>query len=313
MKNVRFSIIGLGNIAHGLELERSAYPQTHLNAFASIDCVTFNACCDQDSAILSRVEKKFNFLNSCHGIHSLGDITNDLVVLSTPAKTHLNLVEAIVNKGCRLLIVEKPLLTSSEQIDRFENILNTSSIPIIINYPRYWDSQLKNIRSILNSNLKSLRSIRFMHSSTFENYGGHFWHFLRSVFDIDDFWLISKSIIIVVINEIKISIDIQNVSLRKTTSLFEIDFIFENEIFSLTQGGRLWLKRILVDSDIHSGFSYFSTAEQMFYGYDDAMLNMANYAVDECWKPDHVWSLMSQQVMVEKEFVQLLSDSTGFN
>jgi hypothetical protein len=304
---VQFSIVGLGNIAHGLEVEGSVFPQTHLNAFASFDCVTFNTCCDSNPKVLGEIEKKFNFLNSCDGIDSLGDVSNDLVVISVPNESHLSLVEAIVDKGCRFLIVEKPLLTSCEQIHRMENIITTASFPIIINYTRYWDSQLHNIRSLLNEDLRSLRSIRFSHSSTFENYGGHFWHFLRSVFDIEDFWLASATQIIVVINKAKFQIDIQNVGVRETTSFFEIDFVYEHEILSLTQGGRLWTKRCLIESNIHSGYSYFSSAEKMFYGYDDSMLGMAKYAIDECCNPINVRDLMSQQIKVEKEFVKLLS------
>jgi len=145
-------IIGAGNIgafydhpdskdvlshAHGINL----HPEFELCGF--IDC---------DEEILKRAASIWK----TSGYRSLDEYTQchqvDVVIIAVPDELHYEYLFKVLNFSPKLVILEKPIVTSLEDAKALELLNANITVQIIVNYSRRFESKYNNIYQLIQSN-----------------------------------------------------------------------------------------------------------------------------------------------------------------
>lgn len=141
MKPLRLALIGSGGIA-----------ERHLDAADEHpDAVRFVAACDPDPEAIARVRDRIPGIRTCADVGQLvGTGGFDAAVVATPHFLHFEQAAAVARAGCGVL-VEKPLVTTTEQMRRLRDIAEASGATVLAGQTRRFAPDIVRARDFIRS------------------------------------------------------------------------------------------------------------------------------------------------------------------
>lgn len=292
-------IVGCGNIAGRFDMLNSSntYAQTHAGAYSKNKAFTILACVEPDQNCRDEFMKYWKvdigFATLSEAINS--DVEFDVVSICSPTEQHEDNILSAIKLKPRLIFCEKPIapdLCSSKTVALACEVAN---IPLAVNYSRRWDPVIADFSKKLNkAEYGKLRSVVGIYNKGILNNGSHL---------IDLLQLLLGELIIASIGQLthdyleedpsisaslvtKTGIPIHLVTGNAMDySLFEIQFIFENSMVTMLDGGARWHIRKCVDSEIYAGYHALNVGESTVGGYamamENAIENIHDYIADD--------------------------------
>jgi len=177
----RALVIGCGKIGAGYDLHDDRIA-THAKAFhLSKDCSLTVADVDSDRA---------REIATAYGVPFLIDLSDialrqfDIVSLCVPTHLHYEFLSRTVRLGVPLVICEKPVVASLEEIQMLKNLVKPET-KILVNYMRRFLPAFSLLKNRLESLRKvgPVRQIVVRYQRGFLNNGSHGWDLLRFLLD----------------------------------------------------------------------------------------------------------------------------------
>ncbi len=179
-------IIGLGQIGMGydLTLDPSAFVFSHARAFSSHQAFELSGAVDPSESRKLSFElhyKKPGFLNLSEVLHK---IKPEVVVIATPTKTHLAVLEKVLSQyRPEAILCEKPLAYRPLEAIKMVEACDKAGVELFVNYMRRADSGSLEVKKRIES-CKILSPIKgaAWYSKGFLHNGSH-------LFNLLEFWL----------------------------------------------------------------------------------------------------------------------------
>ncbi len=138
MKSIyRVAIIGAGRIGSSSDSPDSSEFLTHAHAIADDPRTELVALVDADTSRAEAEAKKW-------GTKAFTDIDTiwagvmpDIVIIATPDETHADMLEKVLAKAPKLIVLEKPAVVNDAEAARLRTL--HTEIPIIVNFRRRFD------------------------------------------------------------------------------------------------------------------------------------------------------------------------------
>ena len=110
MNNFNSLIVGMGNIGYKYDIGlNSSYKMTHLSSQKSIGKINKIYCLDNKNFKLQRSNKISKLVGKIEIIKKLKNSNIDLVTISTPTKTHFEIVNKVLfYLSPKVILLEKP-------------------------------------------------------------------------------------------------------------------------------------------------------------------------------------------------------------
>jgi len=178
-------LIGLGNIGMGYDYDipNSESIFTHANAFSLHSNFELVGGCDPDINKRKRFEKRYS--QTFSSVSQLIQAENpEIFVVSSPTKTHDQVIKEIIEIGQpKLILCEKPLTSSYKKSKLINNLCKASKVPIILNFPRRAEIGIKKIKQmILSEKLIPPFKVNVFYSKGLMHNGIHFVDLLSYFF-----------------------------------------------------------------------------------------------------------------------------------
>jgi len=178
-------LIGLGNIGMGYDYDipNSESIFTHANAFSLHSNFELVGGCDPDINKRKRFEKRYS--QTFSSVSQLIQAENpEIFVVSSPTKTHDQVIKEIIEIGQpKLILCEKPLTSSYKKSKLINNLCKASKVPIILNFPRRAEIGIKKIKQmILSEKLIPPFKVNVFYSKGFLNSSSHYLYELIKKF-----------------------------------------------------------------------------------------------------------------------------------
>ena len=176
-KKVKVIIIGLGNIAYKYDINLpNDYILSHLRAFEQHLKFKVIGVVDKSKKAIKFFSDNFNHKTFFSVKDALKILKPDLVVVSSPPNTHLQVVEEIFNfYNPKYLVCEKPLADSYENSKKIIEICKKNNCFLFINFQRN-SSVTSNLikHKISNNYYKPPYKLVMWYSKGLENTASHF-------------------------------------------------------------------------------------------------------------------------------------------
>ncbi len=180
---IKALLIGCGNIGAGYDLNSPVKVWTHAKAFSlnkNIELYIF----DQDTNKAREIAGiyKANHLESL-SLETFHEF--DIISITTPTSTHFLYLEKALSQNVPVIICEKPVVNSLEQVNELAELYKNSNSKVLVNYirrfqPAYYDAREK-IREIKIQS--SLTALIIKYNRGFLNNGSHAFDLLKFLFD----------------------------------------------------------------------------------------------------------------------------------
>ena len=170
----KISIIGLGPMGH-----------RYIKAISKINTAILTSVCDKDPLKLQLVNNKLKkYSNYKKMIISEGI---DLLIISSTAVTHSEMVIFASNAGVKKIICEKPIATSLKDAKKMIDVCSTNKTKLTINHTRRWYEAYINLKKMISKGiLGKIRNITVeMAGGQLGSNGGHHWDLIRFLTDLE--------------------------------------------------------------------------------------------------------------------------------
>ena len=181
MKNYNVAVIGLGHIGFkvGYDTKRKQ-PASHISAILKNVRLNLIAVCDCDKSsrefFKKKIKKEIEVIENYKIL--LEKIENriikcDILVISTPEKTHKKILDEIIKKLYNLnksiiIFCEKPVTTDLKSTLEIKNKLKNSKLKLVINHSRRW-SKVWREGLKLSKSIGEITDAEFNYSTSPEN------------------------------------------------------------------------------------------------------------------------------------------------
>jgi predicted dehydrogenase len=179
----RAVIIGAGRIACGYDAPQSRHVLTHAHALVKHPRFLLSGITDIDSIRGKKEARKWKteFFHDTDTM--LLKVEPDVVIIATPPDTHANLLQKIAAKKPKLIICEKPVISSKAEGEVLRQYFSQNSIPVIINFSRRFDPTIYRERDMLmKGKYGRVISANAIYSNGFLNNGSHVMDLARFLF-----------------------------------------------------------------------------------------------------------------------------------
>lgn len=129
------ALIGLGNVGFGQYLsKRKNQILDHYSAIKSQKTLNLVVCCDKTKP--DGIQEPF-----VSDVSEISSLNVDLLVISTPTETHLNVLETFFKKNsAKIILVEKPCTNSMHEMNRLTRLLvGHAETEVLVNYHRNYN------------------------------------------------------------------------------------------------------------------------------------------------------------------------------
>lgn len=178
-------LIGLGRMGMGYDLEkRSEASLTHANAFSSNASFQPVGAVDLDPKLRSIFTKVYGGYCSDNLVEAITTLKPDVVIISTPTKTHSSTLFKVLELHLpKLILCEKPLSYQLDEAEKMVEVCSQKGVKLYVNYPRRADNGASEIRSRLALNIIKgpYRGVVWYSKGLIHN-GSHFVDLLGSWF-----------------------------------------------------------------------------------------------------------------------------------
>jgi len=136
-------IIGAGRIGCGFDAPDSPYVLTHAHAITKNSRATLAAIADIDRARGEKEATRWNTRFFSDVDEMFEAVRPDIVVIATPDETHARMLEHVAAKNPKLIILEKPVAATAEDLRRLRE--RDISIPVVVNFRRRFDAAVTDV------------------------------------------------------------------------------------------------------------------------------------------------------------------------
>ena len=179
MKKNRYTgiVIGCGAIGARWDTwEGRTAPRSHAGALARGKRTELVALVDSDRTRLKEAGIMFPrtrlYLSAEEAIKKEKP---DIVVIATPPKTHISLIQLAVRSGVKMIICEKPLAPSAREATSLRKVFARPHSPVfVLNYQRRFWPLFKRVRAdIANKKIGRIQQVACYYSNGLYNNAGH--------------------------------------------------------------------------------------------------------------------------------------------
>lgn len=170
----RVGIVGLGNIAAGYDRPGSDDVQTHIKACLTEPRFRLAAICDRDPARAQAVRAEWQLGAPIVTIDEMIAQDLEVICISTPEDSHLELLGKIAKNPPRLILCEKPLARDPVLAEQTVGRFRQSGCALAVNHQRRWIPELRDwlARARAGEFGRSLSATAHYSSGFWQN-GGH--------------------------------------------------------------------------------------------------------------------------------------------
>lgn len=238
-------LIGCGNIGALYDYDNNEV-QTHSKALSKSNWIDNVDVFDVDNELLKKVCYKYKF--TARKTLKTNDYKEyDIVCISTPTHTHYNYLKLCFENNVPLIVCEKPLSNSIDELNKIKNLYELSETRVIINYFRRYLSTYSKLKSEIDFESKTIKKIKIKYHKGFLNNCGHALNIIEYFTNLRlepvqikitkkkyDFFNNDPTISTEFFSN---NIEFEIIGLSPNKKIFEIIFYFENKKIILQNGG----------------------------------------------------------------------------
>jgi predicted dehydrogenase len=175
-------LIGCGNIGAMYDWENE-YVLTHAKAYSKIKSIEVDYF-DVNNLKSTMVAERYNGNVIFDLNEAFENDIYDLISICTPTSTHYNLLCKALERKIPVIICEKPISTSTDEIDKLINLYSVSESKVLINYIRRFQKSFHEVRNIISILQKSdvLTNVSIRYQKGFINNCSHALDLLQFLF-----------------------------------------------------------------------------------------------------------------------------------
>lgn len=182
-KTYSAAIIGAGNIGSSWDSPDASHILTHAHALAANARIKLVGVVDTDADRASREATKWKTDSYTDLAVLLAKACPDIVIISTPDESHATILETVLKSDVKLVICEKPIAANESDAKRVSAALATTSIPVVVYFPRRFDARMLRLREELASGAHgAIVSVRATYAKGTHHIGSHVFDLLRYLF-----------------------------------------------------------------------------------------------------------------------------------
>jgi predicted dehydrogenase len=187
MKKFSVLIIGAGNIAQGFdEPDSPGSIRTHVKGYMFYsDVFDVKAFCDPNLEILYKATEKWGLKNAYTSIDAIDDFSFDVVSICTPDHTHSEILRQIIDKGPRVIFLEKPMGMKYEEAKQIFQVCLEKGILLLINYSRLFIPSFVDIKKWVNKKNNKLLSVDIRYHKGLNHNCSHFINLIVYLFQAE--------------------------------------------------------------------------------------------------------------------------------
>lgn len=170
---ITVSIIGLGKIGAGFDLDGATEARTHLGVLVNNEKYEIKSLVDSDINKLEKIKLKWPAIDPSifRQVMPVSMMKSDLLVIATPSHLrHEVIAPALEIYNPKVLIIEKPLALSSDEGEKILNEVTERKIHAYVNFHRRFDENHQNFFSKLT---KKPSKVVVRYSKGLFNYASH--------------------------------------------------------------------------------------------------------------------------------------------
>ncbi len=179
MKKIKSLIIGLGNIGMDVDYENNKKRLSHSSTIYHHRKFELIGGADIKKIQRKKFEKKYKKKSFKNYLDAIKITKPDLIVISTPPNTHLEIINNLGNFK-KIILLEKPLSNNFKQAKRIASLINKKKLNVFINYFREYIPAFINI---INTKSKLYHQCHINYSSSLRENGSHHLSLLMNIFD----------------------------------------------------------------------------------------------------------------------------------
>lgn len=282
------TIIGGGAISTGYDSPTDDNILTHIHGALVHSSIKLDAIVEinkeQQIHIRDKWGEEFDIFSSTQD--AFDRYRSDIVVVATPTSSHLHVIKDIYSiYEPKLILCEKPIVMSIDELNELENIQKQKSTKILTNYIRRFDPSLNKIKDFIQDNKSIIHHFYGTFTKGFLHNGSHMIDLIYMlVGEIDNLEVINKNIISqdifgqFIVKTDKCGGVISNIN-NNQLSLFE--FIIYTDTAKIEIRGSKQDNYIyhVKKSDIFKGYQSFSERERLPKTLDKYGYNTLEFAI----------------------------------
>ena len=184
MKKYNAVIIGCGKIGALYDIENDLI-LTHAKGYYLSDIINLKFVIDVDKSVAVKVSKKYN----CDYKLDYKDIDYkeiDIVSICTPTEFHFEILSYFYKiQYTKIILLEKPVVESEEEITLIESFSKKFLDNIFINYIRAYDKDYRDIfEKLKNNNYSNIEYIEVKYFGEFEHNAVHAFNLINRLFSV---------------------------------------------------------------------------------------------------------------------------------
>ena len=169
-------LIGLGNIGMMYDFKKSKSSiLTYAKAIKQSKKLEFVGAVDISKKQRELFEGKYKVKSFSSTKKLLQKIDPDIIIISTPTKTHSKIISDIMIKKKNIFIIcEKPLTENLQKISKIKRLTEKNNIKIFTNYMRLVDPKVLYLKNIIKFSKKSNFFCEIFYNGTLLNNCSHY-------------------------------------------------------------------------------------------------------------------------------------------
>lgn len=157
MKKIYVGIIGLGQIAYGIDKDKKRkIIWSHIGAYKKNRFTKVVAIADSSSELLDQVatETKISSAYTDYKEMLKNNLDLEIVSICTPIFTHIKIIEECLKyKNIKVIFCEKTLSFDYKSAKKIVDKCAEQGVLLVVNHSLRWDSKIQEIKKIIDSQL----------------------------------------------------------------------------------------------------------------------------------------------------------------
>ena len=279
------AIIGAGKIGCGFDSPDSLEILTHAHAVLKNSRMKLVAFVDSDARHGKQEAKRWKTKYYSDLRKMFAEERPDIVIISTPDKTHAPMLISAAKYGPKIIICEKPITASAKELKKIKSL----RIPIIVNFSRRFDSKMQALRrDIFKKNFGKIISATGIYTKGLFHNGSHMldlaWLLFGEMkscsaqFQNRD-WAGDPSIGGIAVFERCPEFHLRLGDAR-AFAIFELDILTEKKRIRIVDEGRTILTQDVIADPLYKGFKILSRERSKKSNLDCALTELYKHAAN---------------------------------
>jgi predicted dehydrogenase len=147
---IQVAVVGLGRV--GSQYEADGVPRSHVACVLATPGLALAAVIDPSESARATFRQQWGALAMPRVLDSVDALAAgeaDVIALCTPMSDRVAVVGTAVQKGSKLLVIEKPLASSVGEAQAIASVAETRAVPVRVNFQRRFDPHHRALRQAL--------------------------------------------------------------------------------------------------------------------------------------------------------------------